>query len=328
MPTNLPPNYFEIEKRYRDATSPQEKIACLEEMLSTIPKHKGTDKLRGDLRKKLSKLKSASQTRKGASRHDSAFVIDKEGAGQVAVVGHANVGKSALVARLTNASPEVTEFPFTTWKPTPGMMPFENIQIQLIDTPPINRDFIEPELIELIRRSDIILLVVDLHTDPVRQLHETVAFLEEYRIAPCHKQDGASNDRRIDFKPMLIIANKNDDERTDENLEIFKALLEEEWPLLPISAVTGRNLDRLKQTLFEALQIVRVFSKAPGRDPDYSAPFILERGSTVEEFARKVHMDFFKKLKAARVWGSAEFEGQLVSRDYILQDGDVVELRI
>jgi ribosome-interacting GTPase 1 len=328
MPTNLPPNYFEIEKRYRAATSPQEKIACLEEMLSTIPKHKGTDKLRGDLRKKLSKLKSASQTRKGVSRHDSAYVIDKEGAGQVAVVGHANVGKSALVAMLTNANPEVAEFPFTTWKPTPGMMPYENIQIQLIDTPPINRDFIEPELIELIRRSDLILLVVDLHTDPVRQLHETVAFLEENRILPCHKQDGASSDRRIDIKPILIMANKYDDEGSDENFEIFKALLEEEWPLLPISAASGRNLDRLKQTLFEALEIIRVYSKAPGRDPDYSSPFILERGTTVEEFARKVHMDFFEKLKAARVWGSSEFDGQLISRDYILQDGDVVELRI
>ncbi|NIS81577.1 MAG: TGS domain-containing protein [Anaerolineales bacterium] len=328
MPTNLPPAYFEIERRYRTASSPQEQIACLEEMLSTIPKHKGTDKLRGDLRKKLSKLKSASQARKGVSRHDSAFVIDKEGAGQVALVGHANVGKSALVAMLTNANPEVADFPFTTWKPTPGMMPYENIQIQLIDTPPLNRDFVEPELIELIRRADLILLVVDIHTDPVRQLQETVAFLEKYRIAPCHKQDQSANDGRISFKPMLVLANKNDDERTDENFEIFKALLEEEWPILPISAISGRNFDRLKQILFEELDIVRVYSKAPGRDPDYSAPFILESGTTVEEFARKVHLDFYEKLKAARVWGSAEFEGQMVSRDYILQDGDVVELRI
>jgi ribosome-interacting GTPase 1 len=158
MPTNLPPEYFEVEKRYRAASSPEEKAACLEEMLGTIPKHKGTDKLRADLRRKLSKLKDAARTRKGTSRQVSAFHIDKEGAGQAVVIGPANVGKSALVAALTNATPEVADYPFTTWTPTPGMMPVEDIQVQLIDTPPLNSEFVDPELINLIRRADLILL--------------------------------------------------------------------------------------------------------------------------------------------------------------------------
>ena len=328
MPTNLPPEAIEAERRYRAAKSVAEKVACLEEYISAIPKHKGTDKLRADLRKRLSKLKAASQTRKGVSRRDSAFRIEREGAGQVVVVGPANVGKSALVASLTNATPEVADYPFTTWTPTPGMMPVENIQIQLVDTPPLNRDFVELELLDLIRKSDLILLVVDLQTDPVQQLESTIAFLQEHRIVPLRLKDRYTEQRRLTFKPLLVLANKSDDEDSDEVFEIFRQLLEDDWPLLPVSAVTGRNLERLKQAVFERLEVIRVYSKAPGKEPDLSAPFVLNKGSTVVEFARNVHQDFFEKLKSARVWGSAVYDGQMVQRDYVLHDGDVVELRI
>ncbi len=328
MPTNLPPEYFEAETRYRAAQSTAEKIACLEELISTIPKHKGTDKLRADFRRRLSKLKAASQTRKRASRQHSAFLIRKEGAGQVVVVGPTNVGKSALVAVLTNASPEVADAPYTTWQPTPGMMPVENIQIQLVDTPPLDRDFVEPELMDLIRRSDLILLVVDLQTYPVQQLEDTIALLQEHRIGPYHLKDRYPQQRGMTFIPLLVLANKSDDESLDEVFEIFCELLEDDWPLLPVSAATGRNLERLKWVVFERLGIIRVYSKAPGKEPDLSAPFVLQKGSTVAEFAREVHQDFFKKLKAARVWGSGVYDGQMVQRDHVLHDSDVVELRI
>jgi ribosome-interacting GTPase 1 len=328
MPTNLPPEYFEVEKRYRAAESPAAKVACLEELIGTIPKHKGTDKLRADLRRRLSKLKSSAQARKGVSKHVSAFHVDKEGAGQVAVVGPANVGKSTLVAALTNATPEVGEGPYTTWQPTPGMMPVENIQIQLVDTPALNRDFVEPELLDLIRRADLILLVVDLETDPVQQLEDSITFLQEHRIMPAHLQYNYSDEDRLTFVPLLVLANKFDDQDSDENFEIFCQLLEDDWPLLPVSATTGRNLERLKRGVFERLDVIRIYSKAPGKEPDFKAPFVLEKGSTVEEFAGKVHKDFLENLKAARVWGSALYDGQMVKRDYVLQDGDVVELHI
>ena len=328
MPTNLPPNYFKVEKRYRAAKSTAEKIAYLQEMLSIIPKHKGTDKLRGDLRRRLSKLRTAPQSRKGVSKRDSAFRVDREGAGQVMVVGPTNVGKSALVVTLTNATPEVAESPFTTWKPTPGMMLVEDIQIQLVDTPPLNRDYLESELLDLIRRSDLILLVVDLLADPIQQLEDTIALLQEHRIVPDHMKDRFTEQRRLTFVPMLVLVNKNDNEDTDEDFEIFRELLEDELPLLPISATTGRNLTQLKQAVFERLEIIRVYSKAPGKEPDLSAPFILKKGDTIAEFAGKVHQDFLKKLKTVRVWGSTVYEGQMVSRDYVLHDGDVVELRI
>ena len=328
MPTNLPPEYFKIEKRYRAAKSAEEKTDCIQEMLSVIPKHKGTDKLRADLRRRLSKLRTAPRSRKGVSKRESAFRVVKEGAGQVMVVGPANVGKSALVETLTNATPEVAKSPFTTWIPSPGMMPVEDIQIQLVDTPSLNRDYLESELLDLIRRSDLILLVVDLQTDPFQQLEDTIALLQEHRIVPDQMKDRFIGQHRLTFVPILVLVNKNDDEETDEDFEIFRELLEDELPLLPVSASTGRNLTQLKQVVFERLGVIRVYSKAPGKEPDLTAPFILKKGDTVNDFAGKVHQDFLEKLKTVRVWGSSAFDGQMVSRDYVLHDGDIVELRI
>jgi ribosome-interacting GTPase 1 len=297
-------------------------------MLTIMPKHKGTDKLRADLRRRISKLKDASQTKKGVSKQESAFRIDKEGAGQVMVIGPANVGKSALVAKLTNATPEVADFPHTTWKPTPGMMPVDNIQIQLIDTPPLNQNFVEPELVDLIRRADLILLVADLQTDPVKQLEDSVAILEQYRIIPRRFQDRFSGQRGLSFITFLVFANKNDDENTDEHFEIFRELLEDDWPMISGSVTSGRNLDALKQSVVERLEIIRVYSKAPGKTADLNTPFTLKRGNTVADFAAKVHKDFMEKLKIARVWGESVYDGQAVQRDHMLHDGDIVELHI
>ena len=327
MPTNLPPEYSEAEERYRQATNPKERIARLEELISTVPKHKGTDKLRADLRKRLSKLRRSAQTQKKVSRHESAFHIDKEGAGQVAIVGPANVGKSALVTALTNANPVIAEYPYSTTAPTPGMMLVDDVQIQLVDTPPLEKEYIEPELLDLIRRSDIVLLVVNLQTYPVEQLEETIALLKEHRIAPCRLRDRYSEKDRMMFKPFMVVANKSDDEESDELFEIVCELLDEDWSCLPVSAMTGNNLSRLKRILFEELGIVRVYSKPPGEEPDLEQPFVLKKGSTIEELAGKVHRDFIKGLKTARVWGTGVYDGQMVGRDHVLHDGDVVELR-
>jgi len=328
MATNLPPEYFEADKRYRAARTLAEKISCIEELLRIVPKHKGTDKLRAGLRKRLSKLKTTALAKKGTGKRESAFRIEKEGAGLVVLVGPANVGKSALVSALTNATPEIADFPHTTWKPTPGMMPVENIQIQLVDTPPLNRDFMEPELLDLIRRSDYILLVVDLQTDPVHQLEDSVAILQEHRIIPRHLKELYSEQRGLVFIPFLVLTNKYDDDNFDENFEIFCELLENDWPSIPVSATTGRNLEQFKRMLFERLEIIRVYSKAPGKEPDFSEPFILKKGDTVEVFAGKIHQDFARKLKTARLWGTAVYDGQLVQRDHVLSDSDVVELQI
>lgn len=328
MPTNLPPEYYDIEERYRAASTPQEKITSLEAMLSVIPKHKGTEKLVGDLRRRLSKLKTASETKKSVSRYESAYHIGREGAGQVVLVGCANVGKSALINAFTNASPEVSEYPFTTWTPTPGMMPIEDIQVQIIDTPPLNGEFIEPELLNLIRRVDIVCVVLDLQSFPIDELDETLDILQEHKIIPCRWRDRYTQaDRGYAFKPFILLVNKCDDSQMEEDFEVLCELIGEEWLAVSLSALTGHNLEGFKKIVFEHLDIIRVYSKPPGKDPDMSVPFVLKKGSTVEELAGKVHKDFIKNLKSARIWGSGAFDGQMVARDHVLQDGDVVELK-
>ncbi len=238
------------------------------------------------------------------------------------------MGKSALLTALSNAQPEVSEAPFTSWTPTPGMLAFENVQFQLIDTPSLDREYLEPGLMALMRQADVIFLVVDLSADPISQLEETLALLQEHRIIPQRLQGQFPDDRRLTFKPVIVIANKCDDSEADENFEIFRRLLEEEWPLMAVSALTGRNLEEIGRALFAELDIIRVYSKPPGEEVNLEAPFVMKMGGTVEQFASKIHHDFYDRLKSARVWGQGVHDGQMVSRDHVLHDGDVVELKI
>lgn len=328
MPTNLPPEYYRVEKQFREAESPREKAALLEELLSTIPKHKGTDHLRADLRRQLAKLKSAAHAAKKTGRQTTAWHIEREGAGQAVLVGPANVGKSALVAALTNATPEVADYPYTTWTPTPGMMPFENVQIQLVDTPPLDRDHVEGELFDLIRRADLILLMVDLQAEPIGQLEDTLALLQGQRIVPRRANTPPPAEGQPRLRPCLVVVNKCDDAGGEADFEALRELLGNDLPMAAVSVTTGRHLERFKRAVLDELGVIRVYSRPPGREPDLSTPFVLRRGATVQELAGRVHKDFLEKLKSARVWGSGVFDGQPVGRDYVLQDGDVVELRI
>jgi len=327
MPTNLPPEYFEAEERFRAAASVEEKIRCLEDVLTTIPKHKGTDKLRADYRRRLSKLKASLETQKKAAKHTSVYHVEKEGPARVIVIGAPNVGKSALVAAVTHATPKISEYPFTTWAPTPGMMPVRDIQIQLIDTPAVSREHVEPELFGLIRTADFLLLLVDLQARPVQQLDDTMTLLEENHIVLRREKNRRPEHPGTAVLPCLVLVNKADDASWDEEFQVFDELLEHQWSLLPISTHTGRNLDQLRETLFERLELMRIYSKQPGKNADLTAPFVLAKGATVADFAAKVHQDFVKNLKTARVWGADVHDGQQVGRDHILHDGDVVELR-
>ena len=329
MPTNLPADYFNAEERFRSATTTEDKVKYLEEMLSTIPKHKGTDHLRADLRKKLSKLKTATSSKTATKKQVSPYHISKEGAGQIVIIGCTNAGKSSLVAAQTNASPEVSEVPFTTWGPTPGMMAVENIQVQLIDTPPFSEDYIDPEFLNLIRRVDLVLIMIDLHANPVQELEFVIGKLIENRIAPQHLEGKVKAEGFLLYVPCLVMANKYDSEEYAEHYEIFQELLEDEHPLIPASAQTGYNLDALKMEIFRKLGVIRVYSKAPGKEADKTSPFVAEKGIRLFEFAGKVHKDFQENLKSAKIWGtSADFPGQMVSRDHVLEDEDVVELQI
>lgn len=328
MPANLPPPYFEAEKRYREAKTAEDKLEALEQMLTIMPKHKGTDKLRADLRKRIAKVKAESQQKRGSSRRDADYRIDKEGAAQVLFVGAPNTGKSSLVAMLTNARPEIGAFPHTTWKPTAGMAFFENIQFQLVDTPPLSRDFVDPLMTDLLRRADILAVVVDLQADALLQLEESCAILRELRIFPVGSQPPGGLLKPPFFKKFLLLANKMDSQREEEDFEVFLELSQTQLPAMGVSARTGRNLARVPEEIFRLAQIIRVYTKAPGKEPDRTSPFVLAAGSTLEDLGAKIHKDFVAKLKFARVWGSAVYNGQMVQRDYVMQDGDVVEMHI
>ncbi|NLI80824.1 MAG: TGS domain-containing protein [Deltaproteobacteria bacterium] len=328
MPANLPPPYFEAEKRYREARTSEEKLEALEEMLTIMPKHKGTDKLRADLRRRIAKVKEQSQLKKGGVRRDTAFAVEREGAAQVVLVGPPNTGKSSLVATLTNASPEVAHFPHSTWKPTPGMALYENVQFQLVDTPPVTRERIDPGMADLLRRADILALVLDLQGDPISQLEDTVSILRGLRIYP---QGWPIPDdlRKPPFiKKTFIVVNKVDDKRGDEDFTAFLELAEVKLPSLPVSVATHRGLMEILRTVYELSGIIRVYTKAPGKEPNLQAPFVLPVGSTLEELAGRIHKDFVSRMKFAKIWGTAVFGGQMVQKDHVLRDGDVVEIHI
>lgn len=328
MPANLPPEYFAAEERYKAARTVQEKITTLEELMGTIPKHKGTDKLRADLRRRISKLKESVQKGKKTGRHESAFHIEREGAGRAVLLGMPNTGKSSLLACLTHATPVISEAPFSTWTPTPGMLIWENVPIQLIDTPPLNHDHMEAELFDLIRTADLLILLVDLQADTFQQLEDSVKILQENRIAIRCKKMPDEKVEPLDLQLVLVVVTKCDDESFTEDLQVFLGLVECPWPAVAVSSTKGYQLEKLRQAIFSELKLIRVFSKPPGKEIDRSAPFVLKTGSTVEDLSAKVHKDFLEKLKSARVWGTGVFDGQLVGRDHILQDGDIVELHI
>jgi hypothetical protein len=208
------------------------------------------------------------------------------------------------------------------------MMPIEDIQVQLIDTPPLNKDHVEPELFDLLRTSDLILLIVDLQATPFQQLEDSLEMLNDHKIVSRRRIDENADEKQVNFFPVLVAVNKDDDNKCDEDFHVFKELLDIDLPLIPISILKERNIEKLKLKIFESLEIIRIYSKPPGKEADLAKPFVIKKGSNVEYFASKIHHDFYQKLKTARVWGSSVFDGQLVGRDHILQDKDVVELHL
>ncbi|MFC1918361.1 GTPase [Chloroflexota bacterium] len=326
MPANLPPQYFEAEKNFRVAKTVPGKIAALEEMLAIMPKHKGTDHLRAELRRRIAKLTEAAD--KKAATQRAAMVIQKEGAAQIVVVGPPNVGKSQLVSSITNASPAVAEYPFTTYNAIPGMMEFENIQIQLIDTPPLVAHSTEPWLSPTLMRADALLAVVDLSDDPITQLDAIITKLEDLKISIVDRKSSDDPDVTLQHKKALIIGNKIDLDKASQNYAPLQNRYQDQLPVVAVSARNGTGLEDMKLKIYQMLEIIRVYTKTPGQKPDFNDPIILERGSTLENAATEVHKDFRARLKYARVWGSGKHDGVMVKKDHVLQDGDIIELHV
>jgi small GTP-binding protein len=326
MPANLPPQYHEAEENFRLAKTIPEKVAALEEMLAIMPKHKGTDHLRAKLRARIARLTEASEKKLATKR--TSTVIPREGAAQVAVIGLPNAGKSQLVSRITKASPAVADYPFTTHRATPGMMEFENVKIQLIDTPPLAPQAIDFWLPPLLRRADALLVMVDLADAPEGQMEAIIKQLNNMRItigASGAKEDAESISWH---KRALIIGNKLDLDNAQAGYTALKNKYGKQLPLVAISAKQGTGLEELKLKLYQLLDVIRVYTKAPGKKPVFTDPVVLPRGSTLEDAAAEVHKDFRDRLKYARLWGSGKHDGIMVKRDHIMQDGDIIELHL
>jgi ribosome-interacting GTPase 1 len=324
VPANLTPEYFKAEQWYRSAVTNDEKILALERMLAVMPKHKGTDHLKADLRRKLSKLKDVATQKKGG-KHVDIFHVPRSGAGQIVLLGTPNCGKSSIVAAMTNAKVNVADFPFATGGPVPGMVTFEDVPIQLVDMPPITAEYSAPGQVGTYRNCDLIAAVIDLSGDVEEQLGVCLGFLESRSLlidseTPAYDPQGNALGKRA-----FCICTKSDIARPGA-LETLKKSCKYPFEFVEISATSGAGMDRLAEEFFNLLDIIRIYAKPPGKPADMTEPFTLPTGSTVMDLATAIHRQLAEKLKYARIWGTGVYDGQNTQRNHVLNDKDIIEL--
>jgi ribosome-interacting GTPase 1 len=330
MAANLTPQYLEAEAEYKKAQTAEDRLAALKKMYSLLPKHKASEKLQADLKTKISETRDEiERERKSPKKVGVSHKIPKQGAGQYVLVGAPNTGKSRLLTRLTRATPEVASYPFTTREPHAGMMDWQDVRIQLIDTPPITADFLESYVSSLVRAADAAVLLIDLGDDDGPFAAEAVLErLAQTKTILTGQPPAVPDDPSVHYTRTLLVANKSDLPGAAERLEVVREFFGQRFPIHVIAAEPGTGLEELRTALYQSLKVLRVYTKHPGKPPDLSSPFTCPIGSTVAEMAVLVHRDFAEKLKSARIWGTGVFDGQSVGREHVLHDKDIVELHL
>jgi ribosome-interacting GTPase 1 len=327
MPANLTPQYFEAERAYRSAVLPEEKILALENMLSVMPKHKGTDHLRAELTAKIARLNELLDKTAGPGRHRGGYHIRKEGVGQVALVGFTNSGKTSLVSTLSSIPLRSGDYSFVTKEPASAMMRFENVLIQLVDMPAIEYQEARPWLASILRNADLILLTIDLSRESLSVFQNTNEKLKELKIAILNDPSPITTSSVIS-KKALVVGTKSDSPGGFDQYRVLEDAVSEWLTTYAFSVLEPSNLEDVKHGIYQKLEIIRVYTKPPGQTALLSNPTVMPIGSTVLDVASAVHKDFVSRVKYAQVWGSSKFPGQKVSREYVLCEGDIVELHV
>ena len=266
MPANLPPLYHEAERKYRGARTVPEKVAALQEMMSATPKHKGTDHLRADLRAKMARLmEDLERPKHTSSGQPQPFALRKEGAGQAILIGLPNAGKSQILASLTGANAKVASYSFTTRLPLPGMLPFRNVRIQLVDTPAIVDLDMQTRLFSLLRNTDLILVVVDLSADALEQIEEIQAELEKWGYHLIGDKETSDPDCHQVQKRAILVGNKADQPGGLDQFQQLNDKYGQRFPTIMASTHEQIGLDELKEATFGALRKVRVYTSTGPR---------------------------------------------------------------
>ncbi|MCH7871470.1 MAG: TGS domain-containing protein [Planctomycetes bacterium] len=330
MALNLTPQYHSADAKYRAARTPEDKLAALEEMWRELPKHKASEKMQAELKKKLSAIRADIQkgSKKTAGKLDP-FAIPKAGAGQIVCLGPPNGGKSSIVGALTKAQVKIAEFPFSTPLPLPGMVTFEDVKFELIDTPPITVDHVPPGFAGLWHSADVLLVVVDLSSDEVLEdvemclnhLSERHIELTDNPACPLEQTPDA-----VQKKTGILLATRLDAPAAADNLDLLREFFASRVRIEPLSTHDPADVARLPRLLFDLLGVIRIYAKPPGKKVEQVDPFVLPAGATVNDMARKVHRGMAEQVKSARIWGETVFDGQNVQLDHVLHDKDTVEL--
>jgi len=295
--TNQGYEYKEAEMVFLAAKTLEDRIRAMEEMIRTCPKHKSSEKMLANLTSRLVKLKKEQERKAKKKGGKKAATIKKTGDVIVCLAGMTNSGKSALLSKLTNAKPLVSELPYTTAKPEQGILDYEGCQIQVIEIPSFRGMDADSENLGVIRMSDLIVVVAVSDTE----INDVLDELKEAGISI----------------PVLIVHSKAD--------IVVRIPYQSK---ISISSLTGQNIQKLKEIVFSKLKVIRICTKEPGK-PAEKRPVVLKENSKVRDFAAKVHKDFLKKFDHALVWGSsAKFPGQKCGLNHVLKDKDTVEVHL
>ena len=343
MPINATLDYQKAERVYHEARTISEKIKALEDMLRKAPSHKGAENLRNEIKQKLSKLRDLQDKQKSQG---SRFQISvrKEGAAQVVILGVPNSGKSTLLTKLTNAKPEIAQYPFTTKLPEVGVMDHEGIKIQIVEIPAITEGFsardLGPTFLGIVRQAELILILAnkDSELEIIKnELANSNIIIDKERPKIKIKKSGTGGLMFVGkIKGSIVTAKKILRDKGIHNATIEfqeKVTLKELEEVLSegisyhkvIMVNTKNKVDEIKKKIWKNLDLIIVFTKQPGKKKEYP-PVALKKGATIKDLTSKVHKDFLKKFKFARVWGdSVKFEGAQSGLNLVLCDMDVVE---